>query len=139
MLPALIRRFHGATAVNAPSVTCWGTGTPLREFLHVDDLGEACVFVLRKWKPENKDVPILNVGSGIDVSIRNLADSVAKATLFNGKITWDSSKPDGTPRKLLDVSRIKDLGWASKISLEDGIKDTVALYQEQLANNLIRL
>ena len=110
VLPALIRRFHEAAGANAPSAT-WGTGTTLREFLHVDDLREACMFALDHWQPGLDQLQFLNVGTGIDLSIRELAEAVAAATGFQGEICWDSSKPDGTPKKHLDVSRLANLGW----------------------------
>ena len=110
VLPALIRRFHEAAEANAPSVTCLGTGSPLREFLHVDNLGEACVFALEHWSPAPGELTYLNVGTGVDLSIRELAEEVAVATGFNGPIKWDTSKPDGTPKKQLDVSQLSDLG-----------------------------
>jgi len=138
-LPALIRRFHEAAEANAPSVTCWGMGTPLREFLHVDDLGAACVFALERWQPEPEELQFLNVGTGLDLSIRELAEAVAAATGFQGEILWDSSKPDGTPKKQLDVSRLAALGWRSRIPLADGLASTVALFREELAQQLVRL
>ena len=98
VLPALIRRFHEAKESGATNVTCWGTGTPLREFLHVDDLGEACVFALERWQPQADDPAFLNVGTGLDLSIRELAEAVAEATGYGGTIEWDISKPDGTPK-----------------------------------------
>jgi GDP-L-fucose synthase len=109
VLPALIRRFHEAAEANAPSLTCWGTGTPLREFLHVDDLGEACVFTLERWQPAPEELQFLNVGTGVDLTIRELAEAVAAATGYQGEIHWDASKPDGTPKKQLDVSRLARL------------------------------
>lgn len=139
VLPALIRRFHEAGAANAPSVTCWGSGTPLREFLHADDLGEACVFVLENWQPSHDELPYLNVGTGVDLSIRELAAEVAAATGFRGEIYWDTSKPDGTPKKQLDVSRLTDLGWRAKISLEEGIKKSVKCFREALNLRSARL
>ena len=139
VLPALIRRFHEATELNAPSVTCWGTGTPLREFLHVDDLGDACVFALKSWQPAPHSLSFLNVGTGMDITIRELAESVARATGFTGTIHWDSSKPDGTPKKQLDVSRLKALGWQAKVPLANGLASTVALFKEQLSLELVRL
>ena len=139
VLPALIRRFHEAAEANAESVTCWGTGSPLREFLHVDDLGEACVFALEHWQPQADEPTFLNVGTGLDLSIRDLAEAVAQATGFNGTIDWDTTKPDGTPKKQLDVSRLASLGWGARISLADGLVNTVSLFREQLAFNLIRL
>ena len=139
VLPALIRRFHEAAEANAESVTCWGTGTPLREFLHVDDLGEACVFALEHWQPQADEPTFLNVGTGVDLSIRELAEAVAQATGFIGTIDWDSTKPDGTPKKQLDVSRLASLGWRARISLAEGLVNTVSLFREQLAHHLIRL
>jgi GDP-L-fucose synthase len=126
VLPALIRRFHEAAQVNAASVTCWGSGTPLREFLHVDDLGEACVFALQHWKPGPEELQYLNVGTGVDLTIRELAEQVAVATGYQGEILWDASKPDGTPKKQLDVSRLAALGWRARISLAEGLASTVA-------------
>lgn len=139
VLPALIRRFHEATQANAPTVTCWGTGTPLREFLHVDDLGEACVFALEHWQPAPDQLQFLNVGTGVDLSIRQLAETVANATGFMGEITWDSSKPDGTPKKQLDVSRMAALGWWARIALADGLVDTVAEFRASLEREVVRL
>jgi GDP-L-fucose synthase len=125
VMPALIRRFHEAAEASVSSVTCWGTGTPLREFLHVDDLGEACVFALEHWQPSPEDLQFLNVGTGVDLTIRELAEAVAKATGFKGEIKWDPSKPDGTPKKQLDVSRMAALGWKARIPLETGLSSTV--------------
>jgi GDP-L-fucose synthase len=139
VLPALIRRFHEAAEANAPSVTCWGSGTPLREFLHVDDLGEACVFALENWQPGPDELQFLNVGTGMDLTIRELAEAVAAATGFTGEIHWDTSKPDGTPKKQLDVSRLKVLGWKARIQLQDGLSSTVDLFRQQLAKQLLRL
>ena len=113
------------------SVTCWGTGSPMREFLHVDDLGEACVFALEHWQPAPDEIQYLNVGTGVDHSIKELAHLVAQVTGFNGKIFWDLTKPDGTPKKQLDVSRMKSLGWQSRISLEKGLNDGAALFSDQ--------
>ena len=139
VLPALIRRFHEAAEANAPSVTCWGTGTPLREFLHVDDLGEACVFALDNWQPCTEDPSWLNVGTGVDLTIRALAEAVAEATGYRGTILWDSSKPDGTPRKQLDVNRLAALGWRARIPLDQGMVSTVADFREKLTQQLVRL
>ena len=139
MLPALIRRFHEAAEANAPSVTCWGTGTPLREFLHVDDLGEACEFALEHWQPGPDDQQFLNVGTGVDLMIRELAEAVAEATGFQGEIRWDASKPDGTPKKQLDVSRLAAMGWRARIPLVEGLRSTVAQFREQLSQQLVRL
>lgn len=130
VMAALIRRFHTAKEAKAPFVSCWGSGLPRREFLHVDDLADAVVFCLKFWQPDlvngisNSVLNHLNVGSGVDLSIRELADLVAKIVDFRGEICWDDSKPDGTPRKLLDVSRLNALGWAASIPLEEGIRTT---------------
>jgi GDP-L-fucose synthase len=121
VLPALIRRFHEATETNAPSVTCWGTGTPLREFLDVDDLGEACVYAFEQWKPRPDELQFLNVGTGVVLTIRELAEAVAAATGYKGEIRWYTSKPDGTSKKKLDVSRLAALGWRARISLAAGL------------------
>lgn len=124
VLPALIRRFVEAKEAGAESVTNWGTGSPLREFLHVDDLADAIVFLF-----ENYDSPeTINVGTGEDLSIRAISELVAKVVGFSGAIEWDTTKKDGTPRKLLDVSRLRSLGWAPRISLEDGLAQTVSWY-----------
>jgi GDP-L-fucose synthase len=148
VLPALIRRFHEAAERGDASVTCWGTGRPLREFLHVDDLGNACVFALKHWDPSSDSAPaddagkplsFLNVGTGVDLSIRELAESVARATGFHGDILWDHSKPNGTPKKQLDVSRLRHLGWQARISLDEGLNSTVKLFREQLQQQLVRL
>lgn len=120
VLPALIRRFHEAKISNAAEVVMWGTGTPRREFLFVDDLAHACLFLI-----ENYDsAETINVGVGEDISIRELAELVASVLGYTGKITQDLSKPDGTPRKLLDVSRLTDLGWKAEVGLEEGIRKT---------------
>jgi GDP-L-fucose synthase len=139
VLPALIRRFHEAAESKTESVTCWGSGSPLREFLHVDDLGEACVFALENWSPIPGELSFLNVGTGVDLSISELADAVANATGYKGAIEWDTSRPDGTPKKQLDVSRLATLGWHSQISLEEGITSTVALFRKDLRQELVRL
>jgi GDP-L-fucose synthase len=125
VLPALIRKFDDAKKSGAASVTLWGSGTPKREFLHADDLGRACVYLLENY---NDDVAI-NVGVGEDVSIKELAELIKETVGFSGSIEWDSSKPDGTPRKLLDVFRITKLGWEAQISLKDGIASTYEWYK----------
>jgi len=117
VLPALIRRFHDAKVAKQPTVTCWGTGSPLREFLYVDDLARACVFLMQNYSDEQ----FINVGYGSDVSIRELAETIKRITGFDGEIMWDSSKPDGTPRKLMDSSRLSSLGWKPQVDLETGI------------------
>ena len=118
VLPAMIRRFHEAKESGADSVTCWGTGSPLREFLYVDDMADACVFLMNHYSGNET----VNVGTGRELSIRELADLVAKVVGFTGEIRWDASKPDGTPRKLLDVSRLERLGYRCTTELEDGIR-----------------
>jgi GDP-L-fucose synthase len=125
VMPALIRRFHEAKVADSPSVTCWGTGSPMREFLHVDDLGDACVYALENYNPDPNDpVQHLNVGTGVDLSIKELAELVKSTVGFNGEIIWDHTKPDGTPKKQLDVQRIQNLGWHHKIELSEGIAGT---------------
>jgi GDP-L-fucose synthase len=118
VLPALIRKFHEARQTAAPSLTCWGTGTPLREFLYADDLASACVFLMHKYSEEQ----FINVGFGSDISIRQLAELIKHVVGFAGDIVWDASKPDGTPRKLMDSSRLFALGWRPKVDLETGIR-----------------
>ena len=127
VLPAFIRRFHEAKATGAPTVTVWGTGTPRREFLHVDDLAQACLVLLQHYDTHET----INVGLGDDMPIRELAETVASVVGFEGTIEWDSSKPDGMPRKLLDTSRINELGWQPQITLRDGVAST---YEWYLAN-----
>ena len=120
VLPALIRRLHEAKSNQAKSVTLWGTGNPKREFLHADDLAAACLFMIEGY---SGDVA-LNVGTGKDVSIKELATLISRVVGYEGEIQWDDTKPDGTPRKLLDVSKINELGWSAKIDLESGIRST---------------
>jgi GDP-L-fucose synthase len=128
VLPALIRRFDEAARTGAPSVTVWGTGTPRREFLHVDDLARACVHLLEHYdEPE----PV-NIGVGEDLSIREIAEMVAEVVGFDGELQFDTTKPDGTPRKLLDVSKIESLGWEPQIGLREGLDSTYRWYREQL-------
>ena len=126
VLPALIRRFHEARESDDGEVVVWGTGTPRREFLHVDDLARAVVFLMRTYEEGD----IVNVGCGSDVSIRELAETVAEVVGFRGRIRFDASKPDGTPRKLLDVGRISALGWSPRIGLREGIASTFQWYLE---------
>jgi GDP-L-fucose synthase len=134
VLPAMLRRLHEAKVSGSKTVTMWGSGTPRREFLHVDDLAAACVFLLESY---DGDIP-LNVGCGVDVTIKELAETVARVVKFQGSIEWDSSKPDGTPQKLLDTSRINQLGWFPTIALEDGIRDTYAWFLEKVITKDIR-
>lgn len=117
VLPALIRRFHEAKESGLTEVTCWGTGTPLREFLYVDDLAEACVYLMNHYSGNET----VNLGSGKEVSIKELTELVAKVVGYEGTIKWDTTKPDGTPRKLLDVSKLESLGWKYHTELEEGI------------------
>lgn len=147
VLPALIRRFHEAKQRGDASVTCWGTGTPLREFLHADDLGEACVFALEHWSTLSDDAPrndagdplaFLNVGTGIDLSIKKLAEQVAASVGFGGAIHWDHSKPDGTPKKQLDVSRLAAMGWRAQIDLADGLPLAYMDFRRCLNNSMLR-
>lgn len=118
VLPALIRKFHTAKKENHPTVECWGTGSPLREFLHVDDLAEACSFLMLNYN----DKPFLNVGTGLDLSIKELAGTIAEVVGYEGEIVWNTDKPNGTPRKLMDVGRMHDLGWKHQIDLRTGIE-----------------
>lgn len=126
VLPALIRKFHDAKVRGDQSVSLWGSGSPLREFLHADDLAAACIFLIDSYD----DGVAINIGTGSDISIRELAELIKATVGFEGRIEWDTAKPDGTPRKLLDVSRINALGWRPTISLEDGINTTYGWYQE---------
>ncbi len=134
VLPALIRRFHEAAKAQKSEVTAWGTGSPKREFLHVDDLADACAFLLKLEAPPDW----VNVGTGTDVSIRDLTEEVARVTGFKGRIIWDTSKPDGTPRKLLDVSLLSSLGWRARRSLEEGLKATYASFLDESSRGLLR-
>jgi len=130
VLPALIRKFHEAKLANEPTVTVWGTGSPRREFLHVDDMADACVFLMERYDGE---LPV-NIGWGEDVSIRELAELVRDVVGQSGELRFDTSKPDGTPRKLLDVSRLNALGWKPKISLRDGIAATYRWFLQHQAD-----
>jgi GDP-L-fucose synthase len=139
VLPGLIRRFCEAKEKKQKKVVCWGTGSPYREFLHVDDLGQACVFALEKWDLDQENapkgangesLPFLNVGTGTDISIKDLAYLIAKYVEFDGEIIWDTSKPDGTPKKQLDVARINSIGWYPRISINDGVRETIDLYKK---------
>lgn len=130
VLPALIRRFHEAKISGAKSVTCWGTGSPLREFLYVDDLADACVYLMNTYSGNET----VNLGTGKELTIKELTELVADVIGYDGEILWDTSKPDGTPRKLLDVSKLESLGWKYKTELKDGIK----LSYEDFLNNPMR-
>lgn len=130
VLPAMIRKFHEAKENNNANVVLWGSGTPLREFLFVDDLAEAVVFALDNELPEH----LYNVGTGTDLTIKDLAELIQKVTGHQGEIEWDSSKPDGTPRKLMDISKMHDLGWKHRVELEDGIRKTYNWFLENIEN-----
>ncbi len=135
VLPALIRRFHEAASNGDKEVVLWGTGTPLREFLHVDDLAEACLHLLRLENPPD----LVNLGSGEEVSIRELAEIVAETVGFKGSIVQDTSKPDGTPRKLCDTTLLRSLGWSPKYNIREGIKHTYKCFLEEAFQNTIRI
>jgi GDP-L-fucose synthase len=126
VLPAMIRRMHEAKNAGVDAVTLWGTGTPRREFLHVDDLADACVFLMNSYD----DLDLINIGVGDDLEIRELADLIKDVVGFKGVIEWDTSKPDGTPRKLMDVSRLNRLGWKARIGLREGITETYRWFLE---------
>ncbi|HYT69552.1 MAG TPA: GDP-L-fucose synthase [Vicinamibacterales bacterium] len=130
VLPAMIRKFHEARTAGAREVVIWGTGNPRREFLHVDDLADACVFIMKRYEAEEH----VNVGTGEDISIRELAEILKEIIYPDAVLTFDSSKPDGMPRKLLDVSRLHALGWRHKVSLRDGIADTNRWFVENHAH-----
>lgn len=128
VLPALVRRYDEAAATGAASVTNWGTGTPRREFLHADDMADACLHLLEHYDgPEQ-----VNVGSGTDVTIREIAEAVASVIGYHGETRWDTDKPDGTPQKLLDVSKLAQAGWSARISLQEGLERTVSWYRENI-------
>lgn len=134
VMPALIRRFHEAKLAGLPEVSAWGTGTPLREFMHVDDLADACAFLMAVENPPD----LVNVGCGTDVSIRELTELVASAIGYPGRIIWDATKPDGTPRKLLDTSRLTALGWKPRILLKDGIAQAYQCFLAEEASGRLR-
>ena len=146
VLPAMIRKFYDAKTKRIDKVTCWGTGAPKREFLFVDDLAEASIFILENISTDNETLyddlgnfcGLLNVGFGSDVSIKDLAELISKIVGYEGEIEWDASKPDGTPRKLLDVSRLNKLGWSAKTNLETGIKLTLKSYIKELRTKHLR-
>lgn len=130
VLPALIRRYDDAARSSTPSVTNWGTGTPRREFLHADDMADACLHLLEHYDGPDQ----VNVGTGSDVTIREIAETIARVTGFTGETHWDTSKPDGTPQKLLDVSKLAEAGWTAKIDLEEGMERTVAWYRDHVGS-----
>ena len=128
VLPAFIRKFHEAKTEGKSEVEIWGTGAPRRELLHVDDLAEACLFLMNNYNESE----IINVGTGLDITIKKLAEKTASITGYQGKLRFDTSKPDGTPLKLLDISKIQSLGWQAEIALNDGIRNTYLWYKENL-------
>jgi len=138
VIPALLRRFHEAKLAKVPEVVIWGSGTPMREFLHVDDMAAACVHVMDldadTYRAHTQPMlSHINVGTGVDCTIRGLAETIARVTGFAGRLVFDASKPDGTPRKLLDVSRLKALGWEATIGLEEGLRDAYGWYVANVA------
>jgi len=148
VLPALLDRFHSHKLKKKDHIECWGSGNPRREFMHVDDLADASIFALENWDPDKKDAPLdqsgeplnwLNVGTGIDLSIKELAEMIANITSFRGNIIWNKDKPDGTLRKLLNVSKLEKLGWKSKITLEEGLIITYKDYKKEIKENKLRI
>jgi len=131
VLPALIRKFHEARSMESPEVEVWGTGSPMREFLHVDDLADACVFLMEHYSDDEH----INVGTGMDLSIRDLAEMVRDIVCPDAKLQFDTSKPDGTPRKVLDVTKLNELGWEAKIDLETGIRSTYQWFLDEQASD----
>ena len=141
VIPSLIKKFCDAKEHNLKTVECWGSGSPKREFLHVSDLAKACKIALEKWDPNNKNSPknilgeplsFLNVGSGEEIAIRDLANQISNIVSFKGQITWNNKFADGTPRKILDISRIQKLGWKPRISLKEGLEKTINEYQNKI-------
>ena len=131
VLPAMIRKFHDAKTDEAPSVTLWGTGTPRREFLYIEDMGDACLFLMERHSGSQ----IVNIGTGTDVTIKALAETIQNIVGYKGTLSWDSSKPDGTPRKLLDVSLLHGMGWKHAAELEEGIRKTYASFVDGEGRN----
>jgi GDP-L-fucose synthase len=131
VLPALLRRFHEARVAGRPEVVVWGTGRPRRELLHVDDLADACLFLMERYEDERH----INVGTGEDLTVGELADLVAETVGYRGRIVFDPTKPDGTPLKRLDVSRLFEAGWKPRISLRDGVQQTYAWFREHVAGS----
>jgi GDP-L-fucose synthase len=138
VLPAMIRKFCDAADRGEAAVTLWGTGTPRRELLHVDDLADACLFLMQRVHAEKGAMPLINVGWGKDITIRELAELVRDEAGYRGRIEWDHSKPDGTPRKLLDTTRLASLGWQPRIGLKEGIRRTIAEYRRGAARGTAR-
>ena len=146
VLPAMLKRFYDAKIRGLEEINCWGTGSPMREFLYVEDLADAAIFILENVSSKNKIFygeqnnfnGILNVGSGIDINIRDLANLISSIVGYKGKISWDLSKPDGTPRKLLDISKLNSLGWTAKTELKKGIELTLKSFLKESINKSIR-
>ena len=138
VLPAMIRKFSEAKGVNDPTVTLWGSGSPMREFLHVDDLADACVYLMQTVHATDKELPLINVGWGRDITIRELAELVRDEVGYTGDIIWDASKPDGTPRKLLDTTKLSAIGWTPRISLRDGVRESIASFYKEVAAGSVR-
>jgi GDP-L-fucose synthase len=134
VIPGMIRKFHDAKESNSPSVTLWGTGSPMREFLYVDDLADACVHLMETYNDEGH----VNVGTGVDVTIKELAGLVQAVVGYEGDVIFDTTKPDGTPRKLLDVSKLQSLGWKHSVSLEEGLTKAYASFLEERASGKLR-
>tara|TARA_B100001989_G_scaffold142320_1_gene101199 strand:+ start:4942 stop:5940 length:999 start_codon:yes stop_codon:yes gene_type:complete len=147
VLPALLSKFHEHKEENKKSITCWGSGKPRREFMHVDDLADACLFSLENWDPNESSAPKnnqgepltwLNVGTGIDITIKDLASQISMITEFKGEIKWDQTKPDGTYQKVLDIKQLKSLGWEPKIEFFEGLKLTYESYKKEKLQNKLR-
>ena len=138
VIPALIYKFTNAAKNNYKKVVCWGSGSPYREFLYVDDLADACKFALENWKPHKEEIKYLNVGTGKDMKIKQIAETISRKCGFKGDIEWDLSKPDGTPKKQLDISKIRKLGWQPKTSFEEGLNLTVSNYKNLKNKNQLR-
>tara|TARA_B100001248_G_scaffold95133_1_gene70657 strand:- start:3673 stop:4641 length:969 start_codon:yes stop_codon:yes gene_type:complete len=138
IIPALINKFDNAAINNLEKVVCWGSGSPFREFLYVDDLAEACIFVLENWKPKKREIKFLNVGTGRDLKIKEIAEIISKKCGYDREIIWDNSKPDGTPRKLLDISKIISLGWKPRTSFDEGLSLTISNYRFLKNKKLLR-
>jgi GDP-L-fucose synthase len=134
VIPAMIRKFHEAKESRNGTVTIWGTGSPRREFLYADDLADACVFLMQNYNDEQH----INIGTGTDITIKELAETIKKVTGYDGEIIFDISKPDGTPRKLLDVTKLHNLGWKHSIELENGLRMAYQSFQEELNSSTIR-
>ena len=134
VIPAMIRKFHEAKESNTPTVTIWGTGTPMREFLYSDDLADASTFLMETYS----DLGHINIGTGVDVTIKELAETVQKVVGYEGTLVFDTEKPDGTPRKLLDVSKLHEKGWTHSTSLEEGLNRTYKSFLEELASGTLR-